>query len=276
MRDKVIITAALTGAVTPKEKNPNVPITPEEIAEDAYKCYQAGASIVHIHMRDDEAQGTMDKERFRKTAELISAKCDVIINMTTSGDHRASDEERMAHVAELEPEMASFDAGSFNWMPAGVFMNSPQFLNKLGKVMIEHNVKPELEIFDTGMIHISEYYLKKEVLKAPLHFQFVLGVLGGAQATVKNLVNMVELIPEGSTWSAFGIGKSHLPIMYATVALGGHVRVGLEDNIYYAKDTLASNVSLVERAVRVIREADKDVASPADARQVLGLQGKKY
>lgn len=273
MSEKVIISAALTGAVTPKEKNPNVPITPEEIAEDAYLCWQAGAAIVHIHMRDDEALGTMDAARFEKTAALIREKCDVVVNMTTSGDHRATDEERMLHIKKLAPEMASYDAGSFNWMPAGVFMNTPQFLDKLGRVMTEKNVKPEVEVFDSGMIDVAGYYVKQGVLNGPLHYQFCLGVLGGMKATVKNLVYLSEIIPDGSTWSAFGVGPAHLPIMYAAIAMGGHVRVGLEDNIYYSKGKLASNVSLVERAARAIKEFGKQPATSADAREILKLKG---
>ncbi len=275
MSDKVIITAALTGAVTPKEKNPNVPLTPEEIAEDAYKCWKAGAAIVHIHMRDSEGQGTMDADRFEKTAALIREKCDVVVNMTTSGDHRASDEERMKHIDRLAPEMASFDAGSFNWMPAGVFMNTPQFLDKLGRLMTEKNVKPEIEVFDSGMMDIAQYYVAQGVIKAPLHFQFVLGVLGGMGGTVKNLVYLLDKLPEGSTWSAFGVGKDHLPIMMAAIGMGGHIRVGLEDNIYYSKGRLASNEELVARAARLVKEANKEVATPAEARQILGLKGMK-
>ena len=272
MQKKTIITAALTGAVTPKEINPHIPLTPEEIAEDAVNCWRAGAAVVHIHMRDENGDGTMDKKRFKKTAELIRSRCDVVINMTTSGDPNATDEDRMAHIRELRPEIASFDAGTFNWMPKGVFMNSPQFLEKLATVMLDAGTKPEIEVFDMGMIHNAEYYLKKELLKAPLHFQFVLGVLGAARATVENLVHLLRLIPSGSTWSAFGLGKDHLPILYATIALGGHVRVGLEDNVYYAKNTLATNAQLVERAARLIKEANREIATPADARQILGLE----
>ncbi len=275
MSDKVIITAALTGAVTPKEKNPNVPLTPQEIAEDAYACWQAGASVVHIHMRDDEGLGTMDADRFGETARLIREKCDVVVNMTTSGDHRASDDERMIHIERYAPEMASFDAGSFNWMPAGVFMNTPQFLQKLGTLMTEKDVKPEIEVFDSGMMDIANYYVAKGVIKAPLHFQFVLGVLGGMAGTVKNLVYLHDKLPEGATWSAFGVGKDHLPIMMAAIGMGGHVRVGLEDNIYYSRGELASNPQLVARAARLIREANKEVATPAEAREILGLKGMK-
>lgn len=274
--NKVIITAALTGAMTPKELNPNIPLTPEEIAKDAYECWKAGAAVVHLHMRDDEGLGTMDKEKFKKTVELIRAyeDCDVIINLTTSGDSRASDEERMAHLTYTKPyiEMASYDAGSFNWMPGGVFTNSPQFLNKLGILMSENDIKPEFEIFDTGMMGIVDYYKKKEVLKGRSHYQFVLGVLGGMEASVENLLILKNKLPKDATWSAFGIGKGHLPIMYATLALGGHIRVGLEDNVYYRKGELASNVSLVERAVRAVENFGKEVASPREAREILGLK----
>lgn len=275
LEDKVIITAALTGAITPKQANPHVPITPEEIAEDAYECWKAGAAVVHLHMRDDNARGTMDAARFKKTVELIRKKCDVVINLTTSGDERASDEERMAHLIEIKPEMASFDAGSFNWMPFGVFMNSPQFLERLAQVMLENDIKPEIEVFDMGMIHVAEYYLEKGLIKRPPHFQLCLGVLGAAKATVENLVYLRKLLPADATWSAFGIGKDHLPILYATIALGGHIRVGLEDNIYYAKGRLASNVELVERAVRLVKEANKEVATPDEARRILKLKGAK-
>lgn len=274
MSDKVIITAALTGAVTPKEINPDIPLTPQEIADDAYACWKAGASVVHLHMRDDEGLGTMNKEKFEETIKLIKQHkdCDVVINCTTSGDNRAGDEERMAHVIALKPEMASFDAGSFNWMPSGVFMNSPQFLEKLGKVMLENDVKPEFEIFDSGMLGIVEYYKKKGLLKEPLHYQFVLGVLGGMPATVENLQYLVNKIPAGSTWSAFGVGKGHMPILYATLALGGHVRVGLEDNVYMSKGIPATNVKLVERAAQAIRLIGKEVATPREAREILSLK----
>lgn len=274
LKNKVIITAALTGAMTPKDINPYIPLTPEEIAKDAYNCWKAGASVVHLHMRDDEGLGTMDKEKFKKTVELIKEykDCDVVINCTTSGDSRAGDEERMAHLKYVKPEMASYDAGSFNWMPGGVFENSPKFLNELGILMGELDIKPEFEIFDSGMMGIVNYYKKKGVLKAPLHYQFVLGVLGGMEATVENLLYLKNKLPENSTWSAFGIGKDHLKILYATLALGGHVRVGLEDNVYYSKGVPATNVQLVERAKRLIEEFGKEVATPREAREILGLK----
>ncbi|MFV0441590.1 MAG: 3-keto-5-aminohexanoate cleavage protein [Lachnospirales bacterium] len=274
LENKVIITAALTGAMTPKDMNPHIPLTPEEIAADAYKAWKAGAAVVHLHMRDDEGLGTMDKEKFKKTIDLIKAyeDCDVVINCTTSGDNRANYEDRMAHLDYVKPELASFDAGSFNWMPFGIFDNAPQFLEPLAKKMNEVGIKPELEIFDSGFMNVVEYYSKKGLLNGPLHYQFVLGVQGGMKATVKNLQYLVDMLPEGSTWSAFGLGKQHMPILFTTLALGGHIRVGLEDNVLYSKGVLATNEMLVSRAARSIKEFGKEVATPDEARQILGLK----
>ncbi len=271
--EKTIITVAPTGAWPTKEHNPNIPLTPDEIAEDVFKCWQAGAAVAHLHMRDDAGKGTMCKEKFRETAELIRSKCDIVLNLTTSGDLNATDETRMAHLIELKPEMASYDAGSMNWMHNSLFLNPPQFLEKLGKTMIENSVKPEIEIFDAGMIYNSLYYMKKGVIEQPAHYQFVLGAAGGTAATIENLVYLKGLLPQGATWSALGIGNGHLPIMFAAIALGGHVRVGMEDNVYYAKNQLAkSNAEFVARAVRVIKEANRSVATPAEAREILGLK----
>ncbi|WP_094605668.1 3-keto-5-aminohexanoate cleavage enzyme [Sporomusa silvacetica DSM 10669] len=273
--EKTIITVAVTGAFPTKEHNPNIPLTPKEIASDVYECWQAGAAVAHLHMRDDEGKGTMSKEKFGETVELIRSKCDIVLNLTTSGDLHATDETRMAHLIELKPEMASYDAGSMNWMHSSLFLNTPQFLENLGKTMMENGVKPEIEIFDAGMIYNTLYYMKKGVIAQPAHVQFVLGAAGGTAATVENLVYLKNLIPQGSTWSAFGIGKGHLPIMLATLALDGHIRVGMEDNVYYAKNQLAtSNAQFVARAARVIKEANKEIATPNEAREILGLKKK--
>lgn len=275
MNDKVIITAALTGAMTPKELNENIPLTPEEIAADAYKCWKAGAAMVHIHVRDDNGIGEMNKEKFAEVIRILRSyeDCDVIINCTTAGEKDAPDEKRLAHVKTLDGiEMASYDAGSFNWMPAGVHMNSPKFLETLGDICRERDIKPEYEIFDTGMMGIVDYFVSKGNLKTPGQYCFVLGVKGGMDATVENLMFLKSKLPQGSTWSAFGIGKDHLPIMYATLAMGGHIRVGLEDNVYYSKGVKATNEMLVQRAARVIREFGKEPATSAEARQILGLK----
>lgn len=171
--------------------------------------------------------------------------------------------------------MGSYDAGTFNWMPGGVFMNSPQFLEKLGDLYLERGIKPEVEIFDAGMLGIADYFAKQGHLSTPCHYQLCLGVLGGMPATVENLVYLVRHLPENATWSAFGVGKSHLPILYAALALGGHIRVGLEDNVYLSKGVPATNVQLVERAVQAVRTFGKQPATPAQAREILGLKPLK-
>ena len=279
LKNKRIITAAVTGAWPKKENNPNVPMTPEEICEDVYDCWQAGAAIAHLHMRDDEGNGTMDHNKFKKTVDLIHEKhpdCDIILNLTTSGDIYATDETRMEHVKELKPEMASYDCGSMNWLNSGLFLNSPTFLENLGKLFQETNTKPEIAAFDPGMIAHAAYYVKKGILKTPLHFQFCMGCANGIPGTVKNLVFMKETMDQlcpGSTWSTFGVGHSAMEIMYAAIALGGNIRVGMEDNVMYAKGQLAdSNRQFVERAVRVIEEYGLEVATPDEARQILGLK----
>ncbi|QJT81453.1 3-keto-5-aminohexanoate cleavage protein [Kosakonia sp. MUSA4] len=272
--DDVIISAALTGAVTPKDINEHIPLTPQEIADDAYRCWQAGAAVVHLHMRDENGLGTMSRERFAETLRLLRAHrdCDVIINCTTSGDSLASDAQRMAHVSTLDDiEMASWDAGSFNWMPAGVFVNSPAFLGQLGEILTARGIKPEIEIFDSGMLGIADYFVEQGKLRAPLHYQFCLGIPGGMPATVENLVYITQKLPAGSTWSAFGVGKHHLPIMFASLALNGHIRVGLEDNVYFSRGVKATNSQLVERAAQAVKLFGKRVATPAVARKILGL-----
>lgn len=282
---KTIITAALTGAVTPAGYD--IPETPEAIAQDAYDCWKAGAAVVHLHMRDDESAGIMDPVRFYKTIKLIRAHkdCDVIINCTTSGDNRVTDDSpygntmRLLHHRLLPGiEMGTFDAGTFNWGPGGVFNNSPTFLRESGKLFQELGIKPEIEIFDAGMLRACrDYYLKNGFLQMPMHFQLCMGILGGMDATPSELQYLVDRIPEGCTWSAFGIGKGHLPIMFSALANGGHLRVGMEDNVVYGKDRdgnkiMATNVMLVERAARAVKAYGNDVATPAEAREILGIK----
>lgn len=279
LKNKVIITAAVTGAWPKKENNPNVPLTPQEIADDVYQCWQAGAAVAHLHMRDDEGNGTMSADKFRETVQTIKTKypdCDIVLNLTTSGDLHATEETRQLHLKELKPEMASYDCGSMNWMNSGLFLNPPKFLEDLGLLMQELNIKPEIEAFDPGMIANAAYYIKKGVLKAPLHFELCMGCANGIPGSVKNLVFMKETMDTlcpGSTWSSFGVGHSAMEIMYATIALGGHLRVGMEDNVMYAKGVLAeSNRQFVERARRLIEEYGKEVATPDEAREILSLK----
>lgn len=253
-------------------------MTPQEIADDVYSCWQAGAAIAHLHMRDDEGNGTMSTEKFRETVTLLHSQhpdCDIVLNLTTSGDLNATDETRQAHLKELRPEMGSYDCGSMNWLNSSLFLNPPKFLEELGRNMQEWNVKPEIEVFDPGMIANAAYYLKKGVLKAPLHFQMCMGCANGIPGSMKNLVFMKETMDTlcpGSTWSCFGVGHCAMEMTYGAVAMGGHIRVGMEDNVMYAKGQLAeSNRQLVERAARVIREFGNEPATPSEAREILGL-----
>ena len=275
---KTIITVAPNGAWPKKENNPNVPITPQEIVHDVYDCWQAGAAIAHLHMRDDQGFGTMSTDKFRETVALLREQhpdCDIILNLTTSGDLNATDETRMAHLEEIRPEMGSYDCGSMNWLNTSMFINHPDFLERLGKNMQAWGIKPEIEAFDPGMIANAAYYLKKGVLKAPLHFQFCMGCANGIPGNMKSLLFMKDTMDSlcpGSTWSCFGVGHSAMEMTYGAVALGGHIRVGMEDNVMYAKGQLAeSNRQLVERAARVIREYGNTVATPDEAREILGL-----
>jgi uncharacterized protein (DUF849 family) len=281
---KTIITAALTGAVTPAGFS--IPETPEQIAADAYACWKAGAAIVHLHMRDETGAGTMNPVRFFDTIKAIRAHedCDVIINCTSSGDNRVSDDSpygnayrKLHHKFVPGIEMGTFDAGSFNWGPGGVFNNSPTFLRDLGTLYNEKGIKPEIEIFDMGMLRACvEYYEKNGFLKTPMHFQLCMGVLGGMAATPQELQLLIDRVPAGNTWSAFGIGKGHMPIMFAALANGGHLRVGLEDNLIYGigedgQKIMATNVMLVERAVNAVKAFGNSVATPAEARKMLSI-----
>lgn len=274
LSNKVILTVAPTGAWPSKKDTPYIPLQPREIADEVYACWKAGASIAHIHVRDDEDKSSMDYNKFTEAVKYIrDTDCDIVLNLTTSGKLGLEGNQRYQHVVDLKPEMCSYDCGSMNWMHSSVFENSPKFLEELGTVLIDNNVKPEIEIFDGGMVYNALYYLKKGFLKGPLHFQFVLGAAGGMDATVENLVFLKSLLPAGSTWSAMGIGRGHLPILYTALAMGGHIRVGMEDNIVYSKGVLAtSNMQFVERSKRIIAELNKEVATPDEARMILGLK----
>ena len=274
----LIVTAAITGSRTPREKCPHIPILPEEIADSAAEAVRAGASVVHIHVRDPAtALGTQDGDLYRRVLDRLAASgTDPVVCLTTSGIPGRN----LAHEArfiplEFRPELASFDAGSMN-LGDSVFLNPPDFLEELARRMAAAGTKPELEGFDSGMIGNCLRLLDRGLLTPPLHFQFVLGAAGGAPATPKALVQLVEMIPAGSTWSSIGIGPGHLPVVLTTLALGGHVRVGLEDNIYYRRGELArSNAQLVERAVRLAAEVGRPVATPDQARELLGLRPRR-
>lgn len=280
LENKRIITVAVTGAWPTRKDNSNLPVTPQEIADDVYSCWQAGAAVAHIHVREDDGTPSMRFERYQETVALIRAKkdCDICLNITSSGGTLGSgtteedDETRIRPIRELRPELCSFDCGTMNWQYRTIFENHPRFLERLGRTVQEVQVKPELEIFDIGMLYAAEHYMGRGILKAPCHFQFILGAPGGVAATVEDLLTLKQRLPPGSTWAASGIGKGHVPIMLATIALGGHLRVGMEDNVFYHRGIpAASNAQLVERAVRLLGEAGLQAASPDDARRILGI-----
>ncbi|SES82107.1 3-keto-5-aminohexanoate cleavage enzyme [Natronincola peptidivorans] len=268
--DKLIITAALTGAEVTKELQPNLPTTPDEIAEEAYQCYLKGASIVHIHARDKERQPTQSFDIYKEIKEKIEAKCDIIFQPSTGGAVWHGPDERLQPV-DLKPEMATLSCGTCNFGP-DVFMNSEEYMEKFASKMKELGVKPEMEIFERGMIENAKKLAKKGLVETPMHFDFVLGVPGACPGTPEDLLHMMRAIPEGSTWTVAGVGRHELPLATMAIILGGHVRVGFEDNIFYSKGELAkSNGQLVERIVRIAKELGREVATPQEARKILGI-----
>ena len=271
--DKLIITAAITGSRITKDKTPYIPITPEEIAKSAIDCWEAGASIVHIHVRDpDTGQGTQDVGLFKQVVEKLREETNLILCLTTSGipGKNLPIEERLAPL-DLRPELASFDAGSIN-LGGDVFINPPEFLERASAAMKQLGVKPELEIFDSGMMVTCLRMRGEGKLLEPLHFQFVLGTPWGAPATPRTLLYLREQIPPNATWSIIGIGKSHLPMSMMALAMDGHVRVGMEDNIYYSRGELVkTNAQFVARIVRIASEYGRDIATPDEARKILRI-----
>jgi 3-keto-5-aminohexanoate cleavage enzyme len=274
--EKLIITAALTGSRISRAVTPYIPLTTEEIVQSAYECWQAGAAIVHIHVRDPATGiGTQNLELFRQVVEPLRQKTDLILNLTTSGipGINLPTEQRLAPL-ELKPELAPIDAGSIN-LGGDVFLNSPDFLERAARRMREMGVKPELEIFDLGMAITCLRLRDEKKLDEPLHFQFVLGTPWGAPATPKSLIHLHEHIPASSTWSVIGIGKDQLPMAMMALIMGGHIRVGLEDNIYLSKGVLAtSNAQFVERMVRIARAYGRDIATPDEARRILNIAAR--
>jgi len=269
--NKLIITAAMIGAEVTREHNPNLPVAPVEIADAAYDCYEAGASILHLHVREDDQTPTQSGDRFRETIELIKDRCNIVIQVSTGGAVGMTAEERLQPVY-LQPEMATLSTGSINFGD-DVFLNPPAYLKEFARVMKENGVKAEVEVFDVGMINNALQLVKEGLLEEPLHFDFVMGVPGGIPGTLKNLLHLVESIPSGSTWTVAGMGRYELPLGTAAIIMGGHVRVGFEDNIYYEKGVLAeSNAQLVERIARVADIHGRAVASPDEARGILKLR----
>ena len=268
--EKLMITAALTGNVPTRDHTPHVPLTPAEIAADVRRCADAGASLVHIHARDQQGKPTLAKAVFQETARRIKAVATEIIIQLSTGARAGRDWEARATPVRLLPEMASFTTGSNN-LPGIVYENAPDFIRFLAEVFHDTGVKPEIEVFETGMINNALRLVKKGLLAAPLHFNFVLGAPGAMPGTVKNLVFLAESLPPGSTWTVAGIGSAEIPLATAAIAMGGHVRVGIEDNLRLPDGTLATNAQLVDKVATIARTMGRDIATPDDARRILSL-----
>jgi len=290
MTQKTVITCAVTGSAPTTGKNAAVPVTPEQIAQSSIEAWRAGASVVHIHVRDPETGApSMAYELYEEVTERLRAsESDVLINLTTGpgarlrpgmddpfdfqeGSVMKSPAERVAHIEKLKPDICSLDVATMNFNQH-VFMNTPDHLAVMADRIKAAGVKPELEVFDTGHIVLAEKLIKDGHIEAPAYFQLCLGISFGATATPEAMMHMRDRLPAGSTWSAFGISRQQFPMAAQAVLLGGNLRVGMEDNIYLGPGELApSNAALVERAAQIVEKLGGAVASPAEAREILGL-----
>lgn len=275
--NKLIINAALTGVVPSKKDNPFLPTTPKEIAADALKVVRLGAGILHIHARDEEGSPTMDKQILREIIARIREKCcDVVITLSCSGRRQKGIEQRLS-VLDLEgpykPDMASLTLGSLNFMHEAS-INAPQDILLLLEKMHCLHIKPELEIFDTGMANYAAYLRKKGALQGVNYANIILGSLGTMPATADDLVHLVRGLPPETVWAATGVGGFAFIVQRLAIAMGGHVRVGLEDSMFIdvGKSELATNEKLVQRVVRLAEAMEREIASPADIRATLGLR----
>jgi uncharacterized protein (DUF849 family) len=301
---KVIITAAITGSIHTPTMSPYLPITPEQIAEHAIEAYEAGAAVVHIHVRNPETgQPISDMNLFREVLTRVKSKCNVVINTTTGGGLGMTTAERLKVVPTFKPELASFNAGSVNFalfdIPERmkikewkypwekpylqmtedfIFPNTFKSLKEFAQTFEKNGTKPEAEIYDAGMINNVAYLLKQGYLEKPVYLQFVLGVLGGMQPTIQNLVFLYETarrtFGDDFAWSVCAVGRYQLAMCTTAMIMGGNVRVGLEDSLYAGKGVMAKgSADQVEKIVRIAKELSIDIATSDEARQILGLKG---
>ncbi|MCL2039447.1 MAG: 3-keto-5-aminohexanoate cleavage protein [Bacteroidetes bacterium] len=271
--EKLIITAAISGAEVTKEMNPAVPYKIEEFVKESKSVYNAGASIIHLHVRHDDGTPTQDKERFRIIIDAIKNECpDVIIQPSTGGAVGMSNDERL-QPTELLPEMATLDCGTLNFGGDEIFENTENTIKYFGKRMIELGIKPELEVFDKSMIDMALRLAKKGFIQSPMHFDFVMGVNGGITGELRDFVFLRGSIPPDATYTVAGIGRFEFPLAVAAIIDGGHIRVGFEDNLNISKGVLAkSNGELVDKVVRLAKEFGREIANPTEARRILGLK----
>jgi len=275
----VIINVAPTGMVPTTADNPNVPVTAEAIAADCERCFHAGGAIFHLHARDPDESPTYRAEVYREIIRAVKARCpEVIVCVSTSGRTHKELWQR-SEVLDLDggekPEMASLTLGSMNF-PKQASVNEPAMIKGLADKMRERGIMPELEVFDYGMIDYAKYLIERGILREPFYFNLLLGSLGTVSATPLNLASLVASLPAGATWAAAGIGRFQFAMNSLAVTMGGNVRIGLEDNLYEdtGKEKPATNAGLVERIVRLARAVEREPASPAEARAIIGLPEK--
>ncbi len=292
MNTEVIVTCAVTGAGDTADKHPDLPITPAQIATAAIEAAKAGAAIVHCHVRDPETgKGSRDVKLYAEVVDRIrSAEVDCVVNLTAgmggdlmidpnnpgvpaAGTDLVPPMERLAHVEELLPDICSLDCGSLNFGEGNsVYVSTPDMLRTMAKRVQELGVKPELEIFDTGNLWLASQLVKEGLIDPPPLFQICLGIPYGAPATPGSMKNMVDMLPQGAEWAGFAISRLEMPFVAQAILLGGHVRVGLEDNLYLERGVLASNAQLVEKAIKLIDLMGARVLTPDEARGRLGLR----
>lgn len=271
MTQPLIITAAVDGAEVMREDTPHVPYTPDEIADEAVKCREAGASMVHVHGRLEDGTPTQDRETFKAILDKIRARTDILVQFSTGGAVGMSVEERI-EALDLKPDMATLTTGTVNFGD-DVFMNSMPTIRQIAARLQKYGVRPEVEVFDTGMVDTALRLVKEGLLEEPIHFDFVLGVPGGMGGRRENLEFLVSMVPEGSTWSVAGVGRHEIPLAQRAVEMGGHVRVGLEDNIYVEKGVLArGSWELVQKVVEFSESTGRELATPDQARSILHIK----
>jgi 3-keto-5-aminohexanoate cleavage enzyme len=279
--DKAIISAALTGALTTRDQCEAIPYTPEEIAADAAAAREAGAAVAHIHARTENGSPTFDDDIYQEIYDEVRDRTDILINFSTGALHEPV-EERTSYVEKVQPDIAALNMGSMNYAKYSekrddfvfdmVFENPFDEIREFLRTMQEHGVKPEMECFDTGHIGNIRPILKKGELEPPLHFSLVMGVLGGIPATVENLAHQVRQLPDDANWQVIGISEDQWPLVAAALAMGGNVRVGLEDNFYVSEGEMAeSNADLVEKAARMTRDVGREPATPDEAREIMRI-----
>ena len=266
----LIITCPIVGAELTKKDTPFLPLTPGELAEAAEEAVDAGASIIHLHVRDENGKPTQRIDIFKDVSEKIRKKCNCILQYSTGGAVGTPVNDRCAPL-KLKPEMATLSMGTMNF-GLDIFENSENTIQTIVKDIQKYNIMPELEIFDSGMMDTVNRFLKKGVIPEEFHVDFVLGVPGGMGGDIRNLIHLVDRLKPDQTWSVAGVGKHQLPLAVHAIAMGGHVRVGFEDNIYYRKgEPATSNAQLIKRVVRIAKEFDRPIATIEETKKMLGV-----